>query len=103
MKATKPMKVQTSASYSITMRLEIQNRTGMLGKVASAIGRAGGDIGAVDIAGFGPETVIRDVTVNTRDEAHRKAITDAVGRIPGVKLVNVSDRTFLAHLGGKIT
>ncbi len=42
-----------SASYSITMRVEIQNRPGMLGRVASAIGKAGGDIGAVDIAGFG--------------------------------------------------
>jgi malate dehydrogenase (oxaloacetate-decarboxylating) len=97
------MKVQTSASYSITMRVEIQNRPGMLGKIASAIGKAGGDIGAVDIAGFGPDTIIRDLTVNTRDEAHRKQIADAVGRIPGVKVVNVSDRTFLAHLGGKIT
>jgi malate dehydrogenase (oxaloacetate-decarboxylating) len=34
-----------SASYSITMRVEIQNRPGMLGRVASAIGKAGGDIG----------------------------------------------------------
>ena len=44
---------KTSASYSITMRVEIQNRIGMLGRVMSAIGKAGGDIGAVDIAGFG--------------------------------------------------
>jgi len=38
------------------MRVEIQNRPGMLGRVASAIGKAGGDIGAVDIAGFGRAT-----------------------------------------------
>jgi len=92
-----------SASYSITMRVEIQNRIGMLGRVTSAIGKAGGDIGAVDIAGFGKETVIRDITVNARDEAHEKLIAAAVGKLPGVKVVNVSDRTFLAHLGGKIT
>jgi malate dehydrogenase (oxaloacetate-decarboxylating) len=36
-----------SASYSITVRLEIRNRPGMLGRVTSVIGRAGGDIGAV--------------------------------------------------------
>ncbi len=91
-----------SASYSITMRVEIQNRVGMLGKVTSAIGKAGGDIGAVDIAGFGKDTILRDITVNTRDEAHEKLIAAAVGKLPGVRVVNVSDRTFLAHLGGKI-
>jgi malate dehydrogenase (oxaloacetate-decarboxylating) len=84
------------------MRVEIQNRPGMLGKVTSAIGRVGGDIGAVDIAGFGTETIIRDLTVNARDETHEMTIASAVGRIPGVRVVNVSDRTFLAHLGGKI-
>ena len=96
------MEARPSASYSITVRVEIQNRPGMLGKVTSAIGKVGGDIGAVDIAGFGPETIVRDITVNTRDEAHEKTIADALGRIPGVRVVNVSDRTFLAHLGGKI-
>ncbi len=94
---------KTSASYSITMRVEIQNRIGMLGRVMSAIGKAGGDIGAVDIAGFGKNTVIRDITVNARDETHEKQIAAAVGKLPGVKVVNVSDRTFLMHLGGKIT
>ncbi len=91
-----------SASYSITMRVEIQNRIGMLGKVTSTIGKTGGDIGAVDIAGFGKDTIIRDITVNARDEAHEKLIAAAVGKLPGVHVVSVSDRTFLAHLGGKI-
>lgn len=91
-----------SASYSITMRVEIQNRIGMLGKVTSTIGKTGGDIGAVDIAGFGKDTIIRDITVSARDEAHEKLIAAAVGKLPGVRVVSVSDRTFLAHLGGKI-
>ena len=91
-----------SASYSITMRVEIQNQVGMLGKVTSTIGEAGGDIGAVDIAGFSKDAVIRDITVNARDEAHEKQIVAAVEKLSGVKVINVSDRTFLAHLGGKI-
>ncbi|MBI2216818.1 MAG: hypothetical protein HYU51_05925 [Candidatus Rokubacteria bacterium] len=43
------MAVTPSASYSTTIRLEIRNRPGMLGRVAMAIGEAGGDIGAVDL------------------------------------------------------
>jgi len=41
--------ITPSASYSVTIRLQIRNRPGMLGRVASAIGGAGGDIGAVDL------------------------------------------------------
>ena len=43
------MAVTPSASYSLTIRVQIVNRPGMLGRVALAIGEAGGDIGAVDI------------------------------------------------------
>jgi len=91
-----------SESYSITMRLEIQNKVGMLGKVATAIGEAGGDIGAVDLSGHGKGTVIRDVTARARGIEHAQEIINAMKELPGVKVVNVSDRTFLMHLGGKI-
>ncbi|HZT06996.1 MAG TPA: malic enzyme-like NAD(P)-binding protein [Chloroflexota bacterium] len=94
--------VQTSPSYSITIRCALENRPGMLGRLTTAIGEEGGNIGAIDIAGSGPATLIRDITVNARDEAHADAIAARVNRIEGVKVVNVSDRTFLLHLGGKI-
>ena len=91
-----------SESYSITMRLEIQNKVGMLGKVTTAIGTAGGDIGAVDLSGHGKGVVIRDVTARANGIEHAQKIINAVKEIPGVKVINVSDRTFLMHLGGKI-
>ena len=91
-----------SESYSITMRLEIQNKVGMLGKVTTAIGTVGGDIGAVDLSGHGKGTVIRDVTARANGIEHAQKIINAVKEIPGVKVINVSDRTFLMHLGGKI-
>jgi malate dehydrogenase (oxaloacetate-decarboxylating) len=91
-----------SESYSITMRVEIQNRPGMLGKVTTAIGEVGGDIGAVDLSGHGKGTVMRDITVRARGIDHAQEIISAVKTVQGVKIVNVSDRTFLKHLGGKI-
>ncbi|HEY3490141.1 MAG TPA: NAD-dependent malic enzyme [Candidatus Deferrimicrobiaceae bacterium] len=91
-----------SDSYSITMRVDIQNKPGMLGKIATAIGVAGGDIGAVDLSGHGKGTVTRDITVRARDVDHANEIIAAVKKVGGVKVVNVSDRTFLKHLGGKI-
>src|SRR5437588_8526524 len=91
-----------TASYSLTLRLNIQNQPGMLGRIASAIGAAGGDIGAVDIVGVGKGHIVRDLTVDARDERHGDAIVAAVKGLEGVQVVSVSDRTFLLHLGGKI-
>src|SRR6266705_2513501 len=91
-----------SASYSLTVRLEITNRPGMLGRVTSAIGKAGGDIGAIDLVQVGKSTITRDVTFKARDEQHGQQIVEKIRGVASVKVVNVSDRTFLMHLGGKI-
>src|SRR3989338_6015876 len=91
-----------SASYSMTVRLDIVNRPGMLGRVTSAIGKAGGDIGAIDLVQVGKNTVTRDITFKARDDKHGTQVVDRLRAVSGVKVVNVSDRTFLMHLGGKI-
>jgi malate dehydrogenase (oxaloacetate-decarboxylating) len=91
-----------NASYSLTLRVKIQNEPGKLGEITTAIGRAGGDIEGIDIVSVGKDFLIRDITVNAASETHDKEILRAVGDIDGVEVVNVSDRTFLMHLGGKI-
>lgn len=94
--------IQPSVSYSFTMRLYIENRTGMLAKVLNVIAEHQGDPGAVDVVKIEGAVKIRDLTVSARDEAHSQAIVDAVRQIDGVEVRNVSDRVFLLHLGGKI-
>lgn len=96
------MMTTPSPGYSITIRLEIINQVGMFGKIATAIGEIGGDIGAVDIVRAGKGFIIRDFTVNARDEMHEKDIIEAVKKIEGVRVIHVTDRTFLQHQGGKI-
>src|SRR5881296_3098324 len=91
-----------SASYSVTVRLEIDNKPGMLGKVTSAIGKAGGDIGAIDLVEVGKTTITRDLSVKASDERHAQQVVEKIRAVSGVRVVNVSDRTFLMHLGGKI-
>jgi malate dehydrogenase (oxaloacetate-decarboxylating) len=91
-----------NASYSITMRLEYPNRISMFSQIAAAISEAGGDIGAIDIVQVSGRQMVRDVTVNAADDRHGERIVERIGQVPGVTVVNHSDRTFLLHLGGKI-
>src|SRR3712207_269739 len=91
-----------SASYSLTLRVKLSSRTGTLGELTTAIGRAGGDIGAIDIVSVGRDAIVRDITVNAGSSEHGKEIVQAARDIDGVEVVNVSDRVFLMHLGGKI-
>jgi malate dehydrogenase (oxaloacetate-decarboxylating) len=91
-----------NASYSLTLRVKIHNQPGKLGEITTAIGKANGDIEAIDIVSAGKDFLIRDITVNAASEQHDQEIIASVSHIDGVEVVNVSDRTFLIHLGGKI-
>jgi malate dehydrogenase (oxaloacetate-decarboxylating) len=91
-----------SAQYSLTIRVEIAHRPGMLGLVAGAIGQAGGVIGAVDLVEVGEHTVLRDITVDAAGPDQWGAITGALATLEGVRVVDTTDRTFLLHVGGKI-
>jgi malate dehydrogenase (oxaloacetate-decarboxylating) len=91
-----------SPSYSITIRTEIENRIGMFAEIATVISQAGGDLGSVDIVRVGKGSIVRDITVNARDERHEKEIVKALRDVPGAKVLRVMDRTFSAHQGGKI-
>lgn len=91
-----------SPSYSITIRAEIENRIGMFAQIATAISRAGGDLGSVDIVRVEKGKVVRDITVNAKNEDHEKSIVKSIKKISGIKVLRVMDRTFSAHHGGKI-
>ena len=91
-----------SASYSLTMRIEIPSTPGAFAQVAGAIAEAQGDVGAIDLVRVTRDHTVRDITVSAADSDHGQRIVDAVRHVTGVTIVNVSDRTFLMHLGGKL-
>jgi len=91
-----------SASFSAAIRVRIENTPGAFARLASAIGEAGGLLGAIDLVRVEGSTKVRDVNVLADDEQHLEAIVDAVRSVEGVDVVHVSDRVFLAHLGGKL-
>ena len=96
------MTAAPSVSYSITIRLEIPSGPTAVSELTTAIERTGGIVTALDVTSSGHDRVRVDVTCATRASDHAEEIVEALRAVPGVTIGRVSDRTFLAHLGGKI-
>ncbi|NBD23355.1 NAD-dependent malic enzyme [Paenibacillus glycinis] len=90
------------AQTSMIFRLELDHKKVSFGDVAATISRAGGDVTSIDVIRPGHDASTRDITVSLQDN-NETAVVEALRRLDGIKVVNVSDPTFLVHLGGKIT
>ena len=91
-----------TAAYSIRLRVRLDNRPGVLGRLATAIGEVGGNITAIGGFDVRGAHLDEDVLVNCSSEEHIARVTDAVRAVDGLELVEVHDRTFEMHEGGKI-
>ena len=95
------MSLPTQAQYSLTIRLELDRRPGVLGEVIGAISRAGGMVGAIDLISAEEDRTLRDITVDASDQQHWDQILAAIND-SGARMVDATDRTFQVHVGGKI-
>ncbi|MBI5309447.1 MAG: NAD-dependent malic enzyme [Actinobacteria bacterium] len=91
-----------SASFSITLRVAIDNREGTLPRVTGAISESGGDITGVDVVDSYDGMTVREINVSARNQDHYKSIINALVKVPGAKLLETTDRTFDMHQRGKI-
>jgi len=91
-----------NAAYSVRIRVELPNRPGSLGRLATAIGAAGGNIAGLDLIETESANIVEDVTVLAADEEHVARIRAAAEAVEGVRVLTVRDRTFQMHVGGKI-
>ena len=96
------MATHHSASYSLTIRALIPHEPGQFARVAAAIGEADAILGAIDLVRVDQGSVVRDISVLCANEEHGARVVDAISAIEGIRVVSVSDRTFLMHKGGKI-
>ena len=85
------------------MRLEVPAGGSSVSALTSAVEGAGGSVTALDVTASGHERLQIDVTCAARDTEHADQLVQIMRSVPGVVIGKVSDRTFLMHLGGKIT
>jgi malate dehydrogenase (oxaloacetate-decarboxylating) len=91
-----------SAGFSMTIRVSATADPYAMGRLTTAVGEAGAVVTAVDVVDSDHVSVIADITCDTADAAHADQVRQALEDLDGVDVRNVSDRTFLLHLGGKI-
>ncbi|MGZ4032942.1 MAG: malic enzyme-like NAD(P)-binding protein, partial [Tumebacillaceae bacterium] len=96
------MSNERKAALSLIFRLELHNNSATFGRVAQIIGEEGGDIIGVDVVHVEKDIAIRDVNINVYDRRHGKVIREHLENTEGIHVINISDRTMLMHLGGKI-
>jgi malate dehydrogenase (oxaloacetate-decarboxylating) len=93
----------TSPGYAITVRVETPATPGATIGLTEAVHNAGGALTALDVVESRPTGIVVDVTCDATDANHADAITEAIRGLEGYHVRNVSDRTFLLHLGGKLS
>ncbi len=91
-----------SPGYAITLRVELTPESSSTAGLAQAVSDAGAGLTALDVVESSYERMVVDVTCDTSDVEHAEKVTAAIAALPGATVRNVSDRTFLLHLGGKI-
>ncbi|RBY77702.1 NAD-dependent malic enzyme [Geodermatophilus sp. TF02-6] len=86
----------------MTVRLTADGDPASIGRIATAVGSAGGAVTAIDVVDSRSDGLTVDVTCSAADAAHSAEMVDALRAVQGVSVRKVSDRTFLLHLGGKL-
>lgn len=84
------------------IRLHMLRETVPFRQLVELVDTLGGDIIALDLVRAEDERTVRDLTVVMPSADHLRQLEEALEHLPGTTIENVSDRTFLMHLGGKI-
>ncbi|HQU13673.1 MAG TPA: ACT domain-containing protein, partial [Thermodesulfobacteriota bacterium] len=86
-----------------TVRVMILDKPGFFGKVATAIGAAGGNIGDIKLVEYGLEYNTRDITIFVDSDAQLQGVLEELGKVEGVIISDIIDPVLEMHRGGKIS
>src|ERR1035437_468139 len=91
-------------SYKIvrTLRCKNLNVPGTLGKLTTAIGRVGVEIGNIKTVSLGQHYTVRDIDVLVESDHHIERLLEEIGKLAEVSIVEVRDQVLELHKNGKI-
>ena len=86
----------TSTQYSLNLTVKVHNVPGVLGRLTTAIGAAGGNIFAINNFVVRGPVLQRSIVVNCHSVEHQDEIIEVVSNVEGIELLEHYDRTFLS-------
>jgi malate dehydrogenase (oxaloacetate-decarboxylating) len=85
-----------------TLRCRNTHRPGVLGRLATAIGSSGANIGDIRTVWSGPDHIVRDLDVLVEDAAALEKTLGVVRALEDVDLLDVIDDVHEFHIDGKL-
>ncbi|HEX2484383.1 MAG TPA: NAD(P)-dependent oxidoreductase [Myxococcota bacterium] len=85
-----------------TLRCRNDHRPGVLGRLATAIGSTGVNIGDIRTVWVGPDHIVRDLDVLVEDAGVLEKTLAAVNALDGVEVIDVIDDVHEFHIDGKL-
>ncbi len=94
--------MHTTPAYSVRLLVKLYHEPGVLGRFATAVGEAGGNITKLRSLDVSGASVTREFVVDASDEQHVKDLIATIGDLDGVEIIEAADMTFHIHKGGKL-
>jgi malate dehydrogenase (oxaloacetate-decarboxylating) len=91
-----------AGSHFVTIRVTFRNRPGFLGEVMEVLSGVGATVLGMDLVSIRGDRVTRDITIDTGEATNPDPVIEALSSLDYLRIVHVSDATFLMHLGGKL-
>jgi malate dehydrogenase (oxaloacetate-decarboxylating) len=89
-------------SIDTVLEVRLKHRPGQLAALATAVASQGGLLSDITTVRMGEDDTVREVTVETEDDAHTDRVLAAVRAVEGIELLGTVDRVFALHKGGKL-
>jgi malate dehydrogenase (oxaloacetate-decarboxylating) len=91
-----------NAAFIVRFRLRLRDRPGALAEALDTIGRRGGHVGDVALAGVDGSCKLRDIQAFMIDAEHRDATIRDLEELEGATVLQVVDEVMEVHRGGTI-
>jgi len=85
-----------------TLRCRNTHRPGILGRLATAVGEAGANIGDIRTVWVGPDHIVRDLDVLVDDAEALERVVQSLRELPDIDLLEIIDDIHEFHLDGKL-
>jgi malate dehydrogenase (oxaloacetate-decarboxylating) len=89
-------------SIDTVLEVRLKHRPGQLAALATAVASQGGLLSDITTVRIGEDDTVREVTVETDDDAQTERVLAAVRAVEGIELLGTVDRVFALHKGGKL-